>query len=160
MARDRVGSAGPTRVGGGHIGASNENAGRDELRANLNRRLDDLVTRAADSFQNVIKASEVGGRAESARGALTIEVEATNLVSTCEALLRLTSELKVASIAQDVQSGSKERAQLREKQDRDATEAVEGWTQLRNKVQGTLKELETHYYHSIAHFPHTSEKTP
>eukprot|EP00172_Hildenbrandia_rubra_P002103 Plantae.Rhodophyta-Hildenbrandia_rubra.ctg27639.p1 GENE.Plantae.Rhodophyta-Hildenbrandia_rubra.ctg27639~~Plantae.Rhodophyta-Hildenbrandia_rubra.ctg27639.p1 ORF type:complete len:154 (+),score=37.54 Plantae.Rhodophyta-Hildenbrandia_rubra.ctg27639:197-658(+) len=137
----------------------NNNVERTEVRNSMHRRLDGIVTRISDSYQDVIKATKIENEMSSSmRGIMTIEVEAANIVSSCEALLRLVSELKVVSVAQDVKGVVGDVREMRERFDRDNGKVVGEWIGLRDKVGECLVELEKHYYQSIAHYSQHVDK--
>ena len=114
-----------------------------------------LATTRADSYpprpQSALAAGKVADRADNARGEYQTQVEAAKLARAAEEILRLTAEVQLALIVQDIGESCEEEKAAKAALETDARQAREELARLRDSVAGTLTELETHYYRSVPH---------
>lgn len=93
----------------------------------------------------------MGDRASNARGELRAQVETSKLTTAAEKILKLTSELKIALIAQDVGESWKDDCASKQALDSDSRRSKDELVKLRENVSSMLTQLETHYYKSVPH---------
>lgn len=87
-------------------------------------------------------------RTSNARSDLKIQVDTANLARAADQLLRLISDIKVATIVQQVRESKQESSEMRAFYDVETRNALAEVTALRDAVGGALEGLEKCYYAS------------
>lgn len=91
---------------------------------------------------------EIRDRGANARADFQSQVEVANLAKAADELLRLVSDLKIASIVQEVKESKQECAQIRTNFEKETWHSLNELSILRDSVSSTLASLEKHYYGS------------
>jgi len=91
----------------------------------------------------------VSDTATNSRGELRAQVATAQLTCAAENVLKLTSELKIALIAQDVGESWKDDCASKQALDSDSRKSKDELVKLRENTASLLANLERHYYTSI-----------
>eukprot|EP00188_Purpureofilum_apyrenoidigerum_P004556 Plantae.Rhodophyta-Purpureofilum_apyrenoidigerum.ctg52280.p1 GENE.Plantae.Rhodophyta-Purpureofilum_apyrenoidigerum.ctg52280~~Plantae.Rhodophyta-Purpureofilum_apyrenoidigerum.ctg52280.p1 ORF type:complete len:156 (-),score=31.39 Plantae.Rhodophyta-Purpureofilum_apyrenoidigerum.ctg52280:130-597(-) len=149
-----------TREGGG-AGLVRRAVAAADVRTNLYRRFEDRINAVASSFQNVLEAAVVEDRAMNAIGEYQVEIEAASIARSCEDILRILSEIEIASITQDTAGAVQDIEKVvmpTYKKIVNSTEGILG--AFRDSVNTSLQQLERHYYTSQSSIPPIEPVTP
>lgn len=95
-----------------------------------------------------MQSCEIGDRVATARADFQAQVQTANLMHSLESMLRLVSDLKVATIVQEVSESKQESNELRAIYDGESKVTRNAIGALREQLATTLAALETHYYRS------------
>jgi len=132
-----------------------------DVRTNMYKRFEDKINAVASSFQNVVEAAVVEDRAMNAIGEYQVEIEAANIARSCEDILKILSEIEIASITQDTSGAVQDIEKVilpLYKNIVNSTEMTLG--ALRDGVNTSLQQLERHYYSSQSGVPAIEPVTP
>jgi len=124
-----------------------------DVRAAYHRRLDALITTIADAFADALREAALPPPSDPAAGsvsALRTEAATASLAAAADELLQLISELKVAAVVHDVANGAKDAVSVKEGLERSRRIAEEALRVLAGRSAALLRELEVHYYKSVA----------
>lgn len=100
--------------------------------------------------QEVVASCAIHDRVSSFRCDVKSQVESGKLCKAVENVLELISELKVATIVQDVTDCNQESQELRGLYDTEVKYAHTALFMLSENITPMLESLEAHYYHSCA----------
>lgn len=124
-----------------------------DVRAAYHRRLDALVTTITDSYLDALREAALPPPSDPAAGAvsaLRTEAATASVAAAADELLQLVSELKVAAVVYDVGSGAKDATNVKDGLERSRRAAEETLRTLAGRSAALLRELEVHYYTSVA----------
>ncbi|GAB0495202.1 hypothetical protein MMPV_006500 [Pyropia vietnamensis] len=124
-----------------------------DVRAAYHRRLDALVTTITDSYLDALREAALPPPSDPAAGAvsaLRTEAATASVAAAADELLQLVSELKVAAVVYDVGSGAKDATNVKDGLERSRRVAEETLRTLAGRSAALLRELEVHYYASVA----------
>lgn len=98
--------------------------------------------------QAIVASAQIHDRVASSRRDFQSQVDSSNLCHAAEELLRLISELKVATIVQEVSDSKQESFDLRFVYDKEVQHSERIIAKLSESVYPLLESLEQHYYRS------------